>query len=358
MNRTRRRNLEAIDIRLHCRILAVATVLGACLVFSSTSGAMPTAAAEPGLGGQTGPPTLSVSPTSGPPGTVVNVSGRCAPTIVDTTATLTVVLETAAKNPLARADASGPGPIIQLTLTIPFGTPSGVYTLAATCEVYTGLAEFTPATFTVPQPPPPPTTTAPPTTAPTTTAPRTTVVPPTVTPPQTTPKITSPTTTTTRQTTTTTSLTATTSTSTTSTTTPPTSPMSSTTSPTALLRLDRPSAPPGGTVVAHGEGCLANTLVALLIDGTPAGDAPTNSSGSFTTRVRLEGTVGRHTITAVCGVTLTAPIEVVLSSEAGLPTTTVAILLALLLAVVGLTHRQLLPDHNPSSRPTSRRRNP
>ncbi len=190
----------------------------------------------------------------------------------------------------------------------------------------------------------PPTTTT--TTSTTTTLPATTTTSTststTTTPPTTTPRTTTTTrpppatTATTAPATTTTSTTSTTSTTTPTTTTPTTTPP-----PTAALKLDRISTPPGGPAVAVGHGCVPNSPVTLSIGTMAIGKTVAGPDGAFTANLQLNVPVGHYTITAQCGVTLTAGIDVVLSSQASPPTATTAILLILFLVIVLLASNQL-----------------
>jgi hypothetical protein len=199
-----------------------------------------------------------------------------------------------------------------------------------------------------------PPTTIPPTTVPPTTAPPTTVPPttsPSTAPPTTAPPITAPPTTvrrTTTVTTTATTIPATTTTSTTNPTTttappttlPPTTLPSTTPTTVAGLQLDRISTTPGGTARALGRGCTPNSPVTLSVNSVQVGSAVANADGSFTADLRLNVPVGKYTVVAVCGKTLSATIDVVLSSQANPPTSTTAILLIILLLILALTRSQ------------------
>jgi hypothetical protein len=81
----------------------------------------------------------------------------------------------------------------------------------------------------------------------------------------------------------------------------------------------------------------------LSIRGKPVGQTVATSTGSFRTPLQLNVPVGRYTITAVCGPTLTASIDVVLSSQADPPSSTAAILLFFLLLILALTFHELAP---------------
>jgi hypothetical protein len=61
--------------------------------------------------------------------------------------------------------------------------------------------------------------------------------------------------------------------------------------------------------------------------------------------------VGHHSVTASCGQILNAPVDVVLTTDAEDPPTLAAVLVALLLLIVGLTHRELFRDGRKLRRP-------
>jgi hypothetical protein len=105
-------------------------------------------------------------------------------------------------------------------------------------------------------------------------------------------------------------------------------------SPNRTLALDHHSIPPGGTVIASGQGCTPNATVQLLIDSVPVGTTVANSDGSFSTPLSVSVPLGQHTVLALCGPTLASTIDVVLTSHAGPPTSTAALLLILFLLVL------------------------
>jgi hypothetical protein len=81
--------------------------------------------------------------------------------------------------------------------------------------------------------------------------------------------------------------------------------------------------------------------VTLSIDGAPVGNTTAAPDGSFDTLLTLREPLGHFTVVAMCGPTLTAPIDIVLTSQAGPPTTTITILLILFLLFLYLVPRQL-----------------
>ncbi len=228
-------------------------------------------------------------------------------------------------------------------------TSTSTSTLPATTTSTSTTSTSTPSTSTTRPPtttttaPPPTTTTTTTTTAPrstTTTAPRST----TTTAPRTT-TTTAPRAAPTTTATTTPATTTTSSAPTTSTTTPTTS--STTPSPApaitlgAALKLNQISTPPGGPAVATGRGCVPNSPVTLFVGSKAIGNTVASAQGSFTANLLLNVPVGHYTITAHCGVTLSAGIDVVLSSQASPPSSTTAVLLVLFLLIVLLATSQL-----------------
>lgn len=195
----------------------------------------------------------------------------------------------------------------------------------------------------------PPTTKRPPTTTTTTVAPPTTTTATTVAPTTTTtskPKTTLPTVTTiptvttptSAATTSTTALTTTTTAPvTTTTTSPPPPPV---TTPSQDLLLDHQSIPPGGAVSASGQGCSPNSTVQLSIGSVSVGSTTANGDGSFNTPLSVSVPVGQFDVVAVCGPTLHATLDVVLTSQASTPSGTAAILLILLLIALGVAEWQ------------------
>ena len=83
-------------------------------------------------------PVLILSPTSGPPGTVISI------TVPGCTGIVVAAIGTVDAEE-ALAFAEGPGPTVQLT--VPAGTPQGELIVAAGCDVYdegdVGIAGFT-----------------------------------------------------------------------------------------------------------------------------------------------------------------------------------------------------------------------
>ncbi|HXW32550.1 MAG TPA: hypothetical protein VEJ21_05595 [Acidimicrobiales bacterium] len=89
---------------------------------------------------------------------------------------------------------------------------------------------------------------------------------------------------------------------------------------------------PGAQPTADGHGCPANATVTLSIGGVAAGRTTADSSGAFRAPLALGSLgVGSYQVDARCGVLLTAPLQVVLASQVGGDTSTLAIILFFLL---------------------------
>ena len=159
------------------------------------------------------------------------------------------------------------------------------------------------------------------------------------------------------QTTTSTS-TSTSSTSTTSTsvpievTVPP--PIPTTSAPPSLELVSGPSSEPGGEVDARGAGCRPNGPVALLLGTATSessiGTAQAGPDGTFETTIDLPDLpIGRVQLSAECGPRLTAPLDIVVSSQVdtGTPTLAVFIFFVLLCLALFRRRRLILPQRRP-----------
>jgi len=214
-------------------------------------------------------------------------------------------------------------------ITVPTGSFIGSHTkLQVRCTRVTGLTYNLQGIFNVEQPATTTTTTRPTTTT-TTTRPATT-------------------TTTTRpgQTTTSTTSTSTTSSTVADSSTTTSLPPTTVTIPGGKgVRLDRPAAPPGGDANANGEGCDSGAPVNLSIDGDSVGHTVADAKGKFLASLVLPDLpVGRYTLTAKCGPTLTTDIDIVLASALGPPSGTLALLMFFLLIGFALVRRQIARD--------------
>jgi hypothetical protein len=95
-------------------------------------------------------PPLTVTPRSGPAGTVVKVSGKCAPATGEPTAFFDAVLFSATDpNTSVSNGASGVGPRLHTRLKIPKTFAPGSYFVAASCFDYENFSSYQEQPFTV-----------------------------------------------------------------------------------------------------------------------------------------------------------------------------------------------------------------
>ncbi|MFI7665903.1 hypothetical protein [Nocardia sp. NPDC049526] len=88
----------------------------------------------------------------------------------------------------------------------------------------------------------------------------------------------------------------------------------------------------GGDVTAAGAGCDPQSQVSLLVGETPVGNTVAGADGGFRAPLALTSIeVGRYEVTARCGRTLTAPLDVVLVSRVSSATSTLTVILFFLL---------------------------
>jgi hypothetical protein len=102
------------------------------------------------------------------------------------------------------------------------------------------------------------------------------------------------------------------------------------------IRLDSPSALPGGTAGLSGSNCPAGSTVTYSVEGTPAGSGTAAADGTFASNVQLpDASIGQHLIQVSCaGLSATVPIDLVVSSSTSDPAlgaTAAAVLLFFLL---------------------------
>ena len=103
-------------------------------------------------GGKT-PPPMNVAPGSGPPGTVVKVTAKCAPGAGQTTAVFSAALYSATDpNIEIFGQTSGAGPKQHTSLTVPVTFAPGAYFVAASCFDYSNAKTFAEQPFTVTAP--------------------------------------------------------------------------------------------------------------------------------------------------------------------------------------------------------------
>ena len=109
----------------------------------------------------------------------------------------------------------------------------------------------------------------------------------------------------------------------------------------AALSLDSSTIPQGGDLTATGQGCTPGAPVALSIGDVEVGTAEADQNGGFRTALTTDSMeIGPHQVTAECGETLAAPLDVVLVSSVGTSTSTVTVIVFfLLVGVWAYAHR-------------------
>ncbi len=96
-------------------------------------------------------PPLTVTPSSGPTGTAVDVAGECAPGTEQPLAVLSVAMFSPSDpENVAYGSAQGVGPVLHASLTVPSSFPSGPVTISASCsDYYATQYAFMQSSFTV-----------------------------------------------------------------------------------------------------------------------------------------------------------------------------------------------------------------
>lgn len=113
--------------------------------------------------------------------------------------------------------------------------------------------------------------------------------------------------------------------------------------PTQTMSLSHPEVAPGGSVTAMGDGCRPRSPVHLSIAGTSVGEGVSDSTGRFNAPLALVPIqVGRYQVDAACGVTLTAPLDVVLVSQISSATSTLTIIVFIILVGLFIYRRRLM----------------
>jgi hypothetical protein len=101
--------------------------------------------------------------------------------------------------------------------------------------------------------------------------------------------------------------------------------------PPAALELSDATIDPGGPVTATGLGCAPSEAVQLSVGNVPVGTTVAGPTGGFEAPLNTGGVdVGRHQVTARCGRTLSAPLDVVLVSSVSSGTSTFTLILIFL----------------------------
>ena len=316
------------------RVVALAIVMVVAVIFvGRTPGGRPAQAAPA--------PRLYVTPDHGLAGSTVSAN----PSLVSVTicpSPPTYYFDSTNVGTSPPADPRGYYPAT--TLTVPASASPGGHTFTLKCSTAAGAAPYTSvASFIVDRPPATTTTTAPTTTTTLRTTTTTTASSTTTTPGATTTSRPGQTTTTIAGDTTTTVAVSPDSTDTTIP--PDTVPGSTSTRAGASLKFTALAIAPGSGVSAIGQGCDPDAPVAVTIDSTPVGRTDAASDGTFRTPLAVSSlAVGRYQVTATCGPTLEAPLDIVLASEVdqGTSTSMIIIVFFVLLGLLAF-RRQLFP---------------
>ncbi|TQC43981.1 hypothetical protein EEB14_40075 [Rhodococcus sp. WS4] len=100
---------------------------------------------------------------------------------------------------------------------------------------------------------------------------------------------------------------------------------------------------PGDAVTLAGSGCPPEAEVLLSVDGARVGEIRADATGVFRAPLRAVGAeVGRHDVSADCGPTFAAPLDVVLVSQATGSTATAVVIVFFLLVGLSIYRRRLL----------------
>ncbi|ASF09308.1 hypothetical protein NBRGN_041_00020 [Nocardia brasiliensis NBRC 14402] len=111
-----------------------------------------------------------------------------------------------------------------------------------------------------------------------------------------------------------------------------------------------PAIGPGAGVRASGQGCDPQAPVQVAIGDVAVGKTVAGPDGAFEVPLTTGAVeVGRHEVTAKCGRTLTAPLDVVLVSSIGSGTGTLTVILFFLL-FGGWYYGHRLVSHLPARR--------
>ena len=319
------------------RVVALAIVMVVAVIFvGRTPGGRPAQAAPA--------PRLYVTPDHGLAGSTVSANpSLVSVTICPSPPTYYFDSTNVGTSPPAVSRITYPA----TTLTVPASASAGGHTFTLKCSNAAGAAPYTSVvSFTVDRPP---TTTTAPTTTTTLRTTTTTTASSTTTPGATTTSRPGQTTTTIAGDTTTT---VAVSPDPTDTTIPPdTVPGSTSTRAGASLKFTALAIAPGSGVSAIGQGCDPDASVAVTIDSTPVGRTDAASDGTFRTPLAVSSfAVVRYQVTATCGPTLEAPLDIVLASEVdqGTSTSMIIIVFFVLLGLLAF-RRQLFPGAPTSS---------
>ncbi|QSE87357.1 hypothetical protein JWS13_01495 (plasmid) [Rhodococcus pseudokoreensis] len=124
--------------------------------------------------------------------------------------------------------------------------------------------------------------------------------------------------------------------------------------PVQGLELSDPAVAPGALVTASGSGCPPGAGVALSVEGVRAGETQADAAGAFEAPINpVVADVGRHQVSAECGPVLTAPLDIVLVSQATGSTATSVVIVFFLLIGLLLYRRRLLTPQSYRAQPQS-----
>ena len=121
-------------------------------------------------------------------------------------------------------------------------------------------------------------------------------------------------------------------------------PVTSLAARTALsLKLSTTAINPGQQVTATGFGCDPAAAVTLMVDQSPIGATRADAHGAFELPLTVSpSTAGRHDVTADCGQTTTAAMNVVLVSRVGAGAATTTLIVIFLVSGVWYFGRRIM----------------
>ena len=120
-----------------------------------------------------------------------------------------------------------------------------------------------------------------------------------------------------------------------------------------VLRMDRPSSEPGGSVVLTGEGCVPDAPVRVGVADVAVGAIAGRDDGGFVAILTLpDFGPGRYDITVDCGTAFTMPIDVVVATSVETPNSVLALFIFFVLLALVLFRRRRIPKRVFSARST------
>lgn len=116
-----------------------------------------------------------------------------------------------------------------------------------------------------------------------------------------------------------------------------------------MMRMDKPSAEPGGVVVLTGQGCVPGAPVSVSVADVAVGSIPGREDGVFVAILTLpDFGPGRYDINVDCGTTFTVPVDLVVATAVNSPNSVLALFIFFVLLVLVLFRRRRL--HPPAER--------